>query len=196
MNYRHSLWYCCLLTMLIFQIDTVRIAHSAEQTLSLNVKANVVENSCKISFSDSGSVDLGKQSIAAIESVDSFTNYIGNGKHFSINVSDCSPLSNGGISKLIFNFSPQSGTFPVESSQAFANDILPADGGATGVGLVIFAEQQDKNVLDESGHSNAIFDVTSDTYLNSYGFFARLQKINTITEGNFTTHVTVEVTYE
>ncbi|AXD08619.1 hypothetical protein CHE29_06405 [Salmonella enterica] len=132
--------------MLIFQIDTVRIAHSAEQTLSLNVKANVVENSCKIFFR-LRSVDLGKQSIAAIESVDSFTNYIGNGKHFSINVSDCSPLSSGGISKLIFNFSPQSGTFPVESSQAFANDILPADGGATGVGLVIFAEQQDKMCL-------------------------------------------------
>ncbi|EJO9737587.1 hypothetical protein NU699_004379 [Salmonella enterica] len=51
-------------------------------------------------------------------------------------------------------------------------------------------------MLDESGHSNAIFDVTPDNYLNSYGFFARLQKINTITEGDFTAHVIVEVTYE
>lgn len=196
MSYLDRQWFRTILSILVLQIGMVNIAYSDEQSLSLNVKGNLIENSCKISFSDSGVIDLGKQSISAIESIDSFTNYIGGGKHFTINVSGCSSVSDDGANKLIFSFSPQSGTFPVESSQVFSNEMSNTDGGATGIGLVIFSEQQDKNVLDESGHSNAIFDVTSDTYINSYGFYARLQKINSITEGGFTTHVTVEVTYE
>ncbi|HFS5793931.1 TPA: fimbrial-like protein [Citrobacter werkmanii] len=196
MGFHCARWCYGIFTVLISQLVIINMAYSEQQNISVNVTANLIENSCKFSFSDSGVIDLGKQSISSIEDTDSFTNYIGHGQSFTINVSNCPSLDNDEISKLIFNFSPQSGSFPVESSQVFANEVSATDGGATGVGLVIFAEPQDQNVLDKSGQSNVAFDVTTGDYLNSYNFSARLQKINTITEGDFTTHVTVEVTYE
>lgn len=196
MNNRYLHWLTSLVSQVLLISCLSGISYADDQTLSLNVQANIINNSCKITFSDAGNLDIGKQSKEGIEAVNSLTDYIGGGKAFYITVSECSSFSHGSLSKLHFGFSPQSGEFPAQTSQVFINESTSQTGGASGVGLVIFSEQHMTNVLDSSGHSDVTFDVTPENYLSDFMFFARLQKVDEITEGDFITHVIVGVSYE
>ncbi|WP_032940818.1 hypothetical protein [Citrobacter youngae] len=176
MNSRHVYWLLTLLSKMLFISCFSAITYADDQPLSLNVHANIINNSCKVTVSGSGSLDLGKESKAGIEAANSVTDYIGGGKTFSITVSECSSFTGGSLSKLHFGFSPQTGEFPTQTSQVFINESSPQAGGASGVGLVIFSEQQMANVLDTSGHSDVAFEVTPDSYLSSFCFFCALTK--------------------
>jgi type 1 fimbria pilin len=80
----------------------------------------------------------------------------------------------------------------------FANEIPASGGGAENVGVVIFSEKDNTNVVNASGTSDVIFDVSNQTesqYLTNYNFYARYQDTGIVSAGKVTTSVLVSVTY-
>ncbi|MBA3112977.1 fimbrial protein [Salmonella enterica] len=168
----------------------------------VDITATVINNTCHLEVGNNGVVRLPTvQRDYFADDVTAETDYPG-GKEFSIQLIDC-PVSDGKISQVTINFSPQVGAMPAGNAQVFANDLAASDNGAKNVGLAIFSSQADTpraNVLNSDGTTRAIYPVTAENYKNSlWTFYARMQRIlntETITSGLLTTNVMVIISYQ
>lgn len=156
--------------------------------------ANIVENTCQVAISNDGIVHM------PTVSINYFTDTLtpdtpASGTGFSVNVTGCGGTSSS-ASKLHFSFSPQSGTFPMQSNQVFANETSIAAGGAENVGIVIFSSLDNTNVLGKDSSSDVVVPVTNGSLINSYKFYSRYQQLGTPSAGKVTSNVLVSVIYE
>ncbi|HKM96465.1 MAG TPA: fimbrial-like protein [Buttiauxella sp.] len=169
--------------------------------MDVNLTANIINNTCYISVDNNGNINMPIVSTG-------YFNARGNppsplmptdtagGTPFNIKVDDCEDWSKGNANRLHFKFRPQSGTFPPESRQVFINE---ASGGANNVGVVIFSDTTNKNVLNPDGSSDVIYNVedkTSSQYLTNYTFYARYQNTGPASAGRVTSNVLVSVVYD
>lgn len=172
--------------------------------MDVNIRANIVANTCKINVSGGGQVQLPVVSRSWFFNTDGSNKYSANqdagGTRFSVQVTDCDDIASGAASKLHFSFTPQSGSLAMGNNQVFANDKEQESDGAKNVGIVIFSDAFHQNVLSQDGTSDVIFDVTSKqnnfAYLTDYAFYARYQNIGQVTSGRVTSNVLVSVIYE
>ncbi|WP_348994629.1 fimbrial-like protein [Enterobacter sp. V87_3] len=171
-------------------------------SLEMEMTANIINNTCQVSIPDNGKV------ILPIVGRDWFYNSDGSprlqpgdaagGTRFEIQLKSCAESESGLAKTLHFEFKPQSGKFTESSQQVFANEIPDAGGGAENVGIVIFSEKDNTNVVNTSGTSNVIFDVSDQTesqYLTNYNFYARYQSTGIVSAGKVITSVLVNVIY-
>jgi type 1 fimbria pilin len=163
----------------------------------LAITAQIRDNTCTISLDNNGYVRL--PVIHRTELVDgdgnprlSPTENTG-GKEFRITVTDCMENAGGtAAAGLHFAFSPYA--LPVQN-QVFPNETAAADGGAQGVGMVIFSRQHGTNVLEADGSSDVVFPTGSDM-LKDYLFTVRYQGMGPVISGLVTSRVRVDVTYD
>ncbi|WP_306417965.1 fimbrial-like protein [Enterobacter cancerogenus] len=171
-------------------------------SLEMEMTANIINNTCQVSIPDNGKV------ILPIVGRDWFYNSDGSprlqpgdaagGTRFEIQLKNCAESETGLAKTLHFEFKPQSGKFTESSQQVFANEIPDSGGGAENVGIVIFSEKDNTNVVNTSGTSNVIFDVSDQTesqYLTNYNFYARYQSTGIVSAGKVITSVLVNVIY-
>ncbi len=174
------------------------IALANDNDLNIEVTANIVENTCEISVENNGQIHLNTVSRFYFDNNTLPTDVLG-GNQFSIRVDNCTGGDDAVAEKLHFSFSPQSGQLSPASNQVFANEAKKENGGASGVGIVIFSQQYNSNVLDENGHSDVVYDVkgkTSDEYTLAYPFYARYQKTGEIVAGAVQANILVGVIYD
>ncbi|EEH95087.1 MULTISPECIES: fimbrial-like protein [Citrobacter] len=171
---------------------------SCHPSIELDLTANIINNTCNIEVSDGGTVTFRTVGLGYfVPGITSESDYEG-GEIFSIKLLSC-PVSDNEITKVTFEFTPQSGQFAIGNQQVFANELTKSAGGAENVGVVIFTtDVPRKNVLNTDGTSRATFSATSysDT---SWTFYSRMQKIldsGTVTPGQLSSHVLVNVTYQ
>lgn len=95
------------------------------------------------------------------------------------------------------SFAPQSGNFADAAHQTFINETPVAAGGAAGTGIVIFATQETKNVLEPGGHSDVVYSFPTRDYDVKYLFEARFQKITSaVAAGKVHSSVIVSAYYD
>ncbi|WP_165699555.1 fimbrial-like protein [Chimaeribacter californicus] len=162
----------------------------------LAITAQIRDNTCTIRLDNNGYVRL--PVIHRTELVDgdgnprlSPTDNSG-GKAFRITVTDCMENAGGGATGLHFAFSPYA--LPVQN-QVFPNETAPADGGAQGVGMVVFSRRHGTNVLNTDGSSDVVFP-SEGNMLKDYLFTVRYQGMGPVTSGLVTSRVRVDVTYD
>ena len=169
--------------------------------VDVNLTANIVNNTCRLSVENGGEITLPTVSRDWFYNSDKSDRLSPNddeaGTPFTIHVDDCYASSTEGatINKLKFSFAPQNG-FWSNHNQVFKNDATA--GAAENVGIVIFSDTFKTNVLNSDGTSNVIYDVSgsSENYIKDYGFYARYQNVGTITSGAVMSNVLVNVSYE
>lgn len=179
-------------------------SHADGAWMDVNIRANIVANTCKINVSNGGQVQLPVVARSWFFNTDGSNKYNAaqdaGGTRFSVQVTDCDDIASGAASKLHFSFAPQSGSLAVGNKQVFANDKEQESDGAKNVGLVIFSDAFHQNVLKQDGSSDVVYDVTSQqknfAYLTDYDFYARYQNTGPITAGRITSNVLVSVIYE
>lgn len=165
---------------------------------NVDFTATVQKDTCQITTDGNGTINLATVGPSYFaDGVTAETDYKG-GEEFQIKLVSC-PVSDGNITNVTFNFTPQSGQFATGNQQVFANDLATSAGGAANVGVVIFTTESPRNnVLNTDGSSRATFAATtySDT---SWTFYARMQKIlsnDVVVPGKLSSHVLVNVSYE
>ncbi|EEI9466255.1 fimbrial protein [Salmonella enterica] len=165
---------------------------------NVDFTATVQKDTCQITTDGNGTVNLATVGPSYFaDGVTAETDYKG-GKEFQIKLVSC-PVSDGNITNVTFNFTPQSGQFATGNQQVFANDLATSAGGAANVGVVIFTTESPRNnVLNTDGSSRATFAATtySDT---SWTFYARMQRIlsnDAVVPGKLSSHVLVNVSYQ
>lgn len=165
---------------------------------NVDFTATVQKDTCQITTDGNGTINLATVGPSYFaDGVTAETDYKG-GEEFQIKLVSC-PVSDGNITNVTFNFTPQSGQFATGNHQVFANDLATNAGGAANVGVVIFTTESPRNnVLNTDGSSRATFAATtySDT---SWTFYARMQKIlsnDVVVPGKLSSHVLVNVSYE
>lgn len=179
-------------------------SHADGAWMDVNIRANIVANTCKINVSGGGQVQLPVVPRSWFFNTDGSNKYNATqdagGTRFTVQVTDCDDIASGAASKLHFNFSPQSGSLAQGNKQVFSNDKEQESDGAKNVGIVIFSDAFHQNVLNQDGSSDVIFDVTSKqnnfAYLTDYAFYTRYQNIGQVTSGRITSNVLVSVIYE
>lgn len=171
-------------------------------SLEMDMTANIINNTCQVSIPNDGKVNL------PIVGSSWFYNSDGSprlqpgdaagGTRFVVQVKSCAESESGLAKTLHFEFKPQSGKFAGSSQQVFANDIPASAGGAENVGIVIFSEKNNTNVVNTTGTSDVIFDISdqnSNEYLTNYNFYARYQSTGNISVGKVTTSALISVIY-
>lgn len=165
---------------------------------NVDFTATVQKDTCQITTDGNGTVNLATVGPSYFaDGITAETDYKG-GEEFQIKLISC-PVSDGNITNVTFNFTPQSGQFATGNQQVFANDLATSAGGAANVGVVIFTTESPRNnVLNTDGSSRATFAATtySDT---SWTFYARMQKIlsnDAVVPGKLSSHVLVNVSYQ
>jgi type 1 fimbria pilin len=167
--------------------------------LDVNLTANIVNSTCKLSVENGGEIYLPNVMRSWFYNMDGSDRFIptddASGTPFKIHVDDCYGDSST-AKKLNFSFSPQSGFWPGQN-QVFRSDDSAA-GSAKNVGVVIFSEKYKTNVLNSDGTSKVIYDVAGQgaALLTDYQFYARYQNIGTVAGGFITSKVRVDVAYE
>lgn len=168
--------------------------------INVNMTANLVSTSCRISFDDSGNLDLGTVDFDYLNNNTSVDKVYSGGQSFYITVSDCAQVAGKNPSRLTVSFTPLAGTLAATNLQVFANQFAQ---GAKNVGVVILSTQSAQNifnVLDTRGLPQSIYPVTPDELANAtYHFYARMQKIDptqAATSGIVKASVFVGVYYE
>ena len=169
--------------------------------VDVNLTANIVNNTCRLSVENGGELYLptvARDWFYNSDKSDRLTPTDDEaGTPFTIHVDDCYASSTEGatINKLKFSFAPQNG-FWSNHNQVFKNDATA--GAAENVGIVIFSDAFKTNVLNSNGTSNIIYDVSgsSENYIKDYGFHARYQNIGAVTSGTVVSSVLVNVSYE
>lgn len=149
--------------------------HAETTNLATSFNARIVDNSCRVSISDNGAIQLGIVSVDYLKSL-SPTQYAG-GAHFTISVDECGQSSERQASHLHMRFRPQSGVVPA-GHQVFTNDIPAESQGAPDVGVVVFSDSPESsvNVLNADGTSDVSYPASGDGYQGNYPFTARMQK--------------------
>lgn len=172
----------------------------AESGLDVNLTANIVNSTCKLSIENSGEIYLPNVMRSWFYDTDGSDRFTATddagGTPFKIHVDDCFGDSTSTTKKLTVSFSPQSGFWPGQN-QVFKSEDTAA-GSAKNVGIVVFSEKNKTNVLNSDGTSKVIYDVSGQgaAFLTDYQFYARYQNIGVVAGGIVTSKVLVDVTYE
>lgn len=173
------------------------ISASSRADLGTTVNATIVDNSCKITVDGGGNINLGVVGTAYVNATPSASQYFSGGKAFSLSVSECGSWQGGVASRMHLSFAPQSGNFADAENQTFINETPVNAGGATGTGIVIFAIEDTKNVLDPGGHSDVVYPFSTSHYDVKYLFEARFQKIaSAVAAGKVHSSVIVSAYYD
>lgn len=169
--------------------------------VDINITANIINNTCSVNIENNGYIHI------PIVGLDYFSSR-GNpptplqptdnagGTPFKIKVSDCDSGTEEDVNRLHFTFQPQSGIFPPDSKQVFINE---ASDGAQNVGLVIFNDETNTNVLKTDGTSDVVLDASDKStgqYFTDYSFYVRYQNTGPVSAGKVTSHVLVSVIYD
>ncbi|HBH5320772.1 TPA: fimbrial protein [Escherichia coli] len=167
---------------------------------NINMTANIVSTSCKVTFDNSGSIDLGTVDYNYLNNNTSVDRVYTAGHSFYISVSDCAQVAGKNPARLTVSFTPVAGTLGATNQQVFANQTT---NGAKNVGIVILSTQDAQNifnVLDTHGQPQSIYPVSADQLANAtYHFHARMQKVDltqAATAGLVRASVFVGVYYE
>ncbi|HCT2230831.1 TPA: fimbrial protein [Enterobacter hormaechei] len=169
--------------------------------VDVNLTANIVNNTCRLSVENGGEIYLPTVARDWFYNSDKSDRLSPTddeaGTPFTIHVDDCYASGTEGatINQLKFSFAPQNG-FWSNHNQVFKNDATAR--AAENVGIVIFSEKYRTNVLKSDGTSGVIYDVSgsSENYIKDYGFYARYQNVGAITSGAVMSNVLVNVSYE
>lgn len=173
----------------------------ASSGVDVNLTANIVNNTCQLSVENGGDIYLPTVTRNWFYNSDKSDRLSPTddeaGTPFTIHVDNCyaSSEDDGNINKLKFSFAPQNG-FWNNHNQVFKNEATA--GAAENVGIVIFSDKFNTNVLNSDGTSNVIYGVSgnSESYIKDYGFYARYQNTGPITSGMVMSSVLVNVSYE
>ncbi|HCL5252299.1 TPA: fimbrial protein [Salmonella enterica] len=171
----------------------------ASADMDVNITANIVNSTCKITLDNGGEIYLPTIMRGWFYNSDNSDRFLptdaAEGTPFTVHVDDCYQTTPGGsnIKQLQFSFSPQSG-FAANAKQVFKNDAVA--GAAQNVGIVIFSDAYNTNVLNSDGSSKVIYNVSGNNYLTDYRFSARYQNTGTVTAGVVTSKVLLDVRYE
>lgn len=173
------------------------LANEAGMDVTLN--ANIVENTCQVSLSGDGKVQLPIVGKSWFYNPDGSTRLqptdAASGTEFKVKVDSCAGGTDA-LSKLIFSFQPQSKLWPDSSRQVFINETSVAEGGADNTGVVIFSRALNTNVLNSDGSSSVALDTSATDFAKEYPFYARLQNTGVVTAGKVTSRVVVNATYK
>jgi len=168
--------------------------------LDVNLTANIVNSTCKLSIENSGEIYLPNIMRSWFYNTDGSDRFTATddagGTPFKIHVDDCYGDSSSTAKKLNFSFSPQSG-FWAGQNQVFKSEDSAA-GAAKNVGVVVFSEKNKTNVLNSDGTSKVVYDVSGQgtEFLTDYQFYVRYQNVGVVAGGIVTSKVRVDVTYE
>lgn len=171
-----------------------------QEGMNVNMTANIVENTCQISLSNNGAVNLPFVSRGWFYNSDGTSrlqpNDAAGGTLFSVNIESCTGDASS-MKSMTFRFQPQNGIWPAESKQVFINDAASASGNAQNVGIVVFSSSDNRNVVESDGSSAVVVDVTTSPGDNAhYDFYARYQNIGLVTAGKVISHVLVDAIYQ
>lgn len=165
---------------------------------NVDFTASVQRDTCQIEIAGGGTVNFATVGPGYFaDGITAETDYEG-GEDFTVQLVSC-PVSDGAITNVTFNFTPQSGMLATGNNQVFANDLAPEAGGVENVGVVIFTTGSPRtNVLNTDGTSRATFKAPaySDT---TWTFYSRMQKVlstGTVTSGELSSRVLINVTYQ
>lgn len=172
-------------------------------SLDMDMTANIINNTCQVSVPENGNVTLptvGKGWFYTAEGTDRLTpTDPAGGTRFMIQVVDCSGDESASGQALHFTFKPQGAQTAGMSKQIFSNDTPALTGGAENVGIVIFSESTNQNVLDSDGQSDVAVKIAApsdqQSYLKAYSFYARYQNYGPVSAGKVTARALVSVTY-
>jgi len=174
-------------------------ASQADSGLDVNLTANIVNSTCKLSIENGGEIYLPNIMRSWFYNSDGSDRYTATddagGTPFKIHVDNCNDENNT-TKKLNFSFSPQAGFWPGQN-QIFKSEDTAA-GTAQNVGIVVFSEKYKTNVLNNDGTSKVFFDVSGQgtALLTDYQFYVRYQNIGVVTGGTVTSKALIDVTYE
>lgn len=172
--------------------------------LEMDMTANIINNTCQVSIPESGNVTLptvGKSWFYTADGSDRLKPAdAAGGTRFAVQVVDCNGDDSGSGQALHFTFKPQTAQPDGISKQIFNNETPALAGGAENVGIVIFSESNNQNVLDSNGESDVAIKITSPSeqhsYLKEYSFYARYQNYGPVSAGKVTAHALISVTYK
>lgn len=172
-------------------------------SLEMDMTANIINNTCQVSIADNGNVALptvGKPWFYTVDGTDRLKPADpAGGTRFTVQVVDCNGDDSGTGQALHFTFKPQTAQPDGISKQIFDNETPILAGGAENVGIVIFSESNNQNVLDSQGQSDVVMDIATpsdqQSYLKDYSFYARYQNYGPVSAGKVTARVLVSVTY-
>lgn len=186
-----------LLTVLAVGFPFVTIA---ESDLNMNIQANILETTCQLTVQNGGAIHLPTVSVNYFDDRGSSpapilpTDPLG-GYPFTVSLSECTDV----IENVHFSFAPQSGNFASGSKQVFISETDGAADGAKNVGLVIFSQEYNTNVLETDGSSDVNFPINAATPVaekTDYHFYTRYQHTGAVSAGRVTSKVLVSVSYE
>ncbi|WP_346417657.1 fimbrial-like protein [Enterobacter genomosp. O] len=171
--------------------------------LEMDMTANIINNTCQVSIPESGNVTLptvGKPWFYTADGSDRLKPADpAGGTRFAVQVVNCSGDQSGFGQALHFSFKPQTAQTDGISKQIFNNETPALAGGAENVGIVIFSESNNQNVLDSNGQSDVVMGIATpsdqQSYLKDYSFYARYQNYGPVSAGKVTARVVVSVTY-
>ncbi|MHA1054137.1 fimbrial-like protein [Enterobacter mori] len=172
-------------------------------SLEMDMTANIINNTCQVSIADNGNVALptvGKPWFYTVDGTDRLKPADpAGGTRFTVQVVDCNGDDSGTGQALHFTFKPQTAQPDGISKQIFNNETPALAGGAENVGIVIFSEFNNQNVLDAQGQSDVVMGIATpsdqQSYLKDYSFYARYQNYGPVSAGKVTARVVVSVTY-
>lgn len=154
---------------------------SVKADTNINMTANIINTSCRVSLDNNGQLDLGIVDYEYLNNNTSVNKIYSGGQPFTVNVSDCAQVAGKNPARLTIAFTPVAGTLAASNLQVFANQNTA---GAKNVGVVILSTQDAHNifnVLDTRGQPQSIYPVTSDELTDAtYHFYARMQKIDPV----------------
>ncbi len=173
----------------------------AQADNDVEIKANIIVDSCQISLNNNKSVIL--DSVGYDYFADNITpedDYAG-GEMFYVTINNCPGSDSKNPKNLTLSFTPLSGSLSPYSNQIFTND---DETGAQNVGIVIFSVQDPNNrfnVLKPDGSPQSIYAVSSadDLTEKNYTFYTRMQRENnarSVTGGPVRTSVWISAYYE
>ncbi len=116
-------------------VSLLLLCHLSHADTDVEIKANVVNTTCKVSVDNNGLVSLGTRGIDYFASGITAEDLYHGGSTFYVHVKDCMPVSGKEPSKLTVHFSTAVRQLRGGSAQIFANDEVD---GAKNVGVVYF----------------------------------------------------------
>lgn len=171
--------------------------------MEMDMTANIINNTCQVTLSENGNVTLptvGKSWFYSSDGSDRLKPADpAGGTRFAVRVVNCNGDELNSGEALHFIFKPRGVQIEGISKQIFRNETPVEAGGAEKVGIVIFSESNNQNVLDSNGESDVAIKIDSSSdsqsYLKEYNFYARYQNYGQVSAGKVTTHALVSVTY-
>nr|WP_318382947.1 fimbrial-like protein [uncultured Enterobacter sp.] len=190
----------------------------AIETTLFNFKAKIVEDTCQMTLSDNGVVELGTVDLryfgnhystgpaanAPSHMDQTFTpeQFQAGGKTFTLTLANCQASYRPDASQVHIRFQPRTGMLMGQSKQIFPNMISEGGGGATGAGVIISYVDNggnSTNVLSPGGIPRDLYPMTPQDMENkTLTFYTRFQQIDNriVTPGMVKSFVSVETYYD